>query len=88
MKKTPDDIKVKLVACKLRGKALAAFNCFKNLVGQVGDPDTTTWAEFKAWALSALAVDKILKRDRLETMYQCCKQKGSAEAFVETYRNL
>eukprot|EP00961_Rhodomonas_salina_P071469 959743-Rhodomonas_salina.1 len=63
MKKTPDDIKVKLVARKLRGKALAAFNGFKNLAGQVGDPDTTTWVEFKAWALSALAVDKILERD-------------------------
>jgi len=88
LKETPDSIKVTLIIALLRGRALDTFKSFRNEAGDTGNRDTTTWKEFKAWALQALRKDLIVERDKLDLEYEKIEQKGSAEAFIQAYRSL
>mmetsp|Transcript_25053 Transcript_25053/g.50892 ORF Transcript_25053/g.50892 Transcript_25053/m.50892 type:complete len:434 (-) Transcript_25053:90-1391(-) len=84
---TPDNIKTALAVGKLGGKAIEAFNAYTNAMGDTGNRDTTTWAEFSAF-LDTLAVDVLVERESLEKEFRNIEQKGSAESFVHAYKAL
>eukprot|EP00961_Rhodomonas_salina_P107472 1447023-Rhodomonas_salina.1 len=87
LKNTPDADKVRLVVPRLDGKALGTFKAFKNAAGNTNDRDTTTWAEFRQLMLGLLP-DLRVERDSLEAEYAKLSQTGSAEKYVEKYRDL
>jgi hypothetical protein len=89
LKGTPDSpLRVQLCVELLMGKAMISFKAFTNAAGNVGCRDTTTWTEWRAWALATLQPDVLVESEKIEAAYEKLEQKGSAEKFVEAYKVL
>jgi hypothetical protein len=89
LKGTPDaPIRVQLCVELLMGKAMIAFKAFVNAAGNLGCRDTTTWTEWRAWALATLQPDVLVESEKIESSYERLEQKGSAEKFVDAYKLL
>jgi hypothetical protein len=85
---TPDNLRCGLVVEKFKGKALSRFKAFTNAAGLTGDRASTTWTEFKAWMLVALAPDAAVESAKIERAYLALEQKASAEKFADAYREV
>eukprot|EP00961_Rhodomonas_salina_P037155 499509-Rhodomonas_salina.2 len=87
-KKTPDEVKVPLVVCKLKGRALHVFKSFTNANGNINNASTTTFAEFKRLMLTLVSNNR-LEYEAIEKEYEALSQKnGSAEKFGNAYYSL
>jgi len=87
-KNTPDAQKCKLIVAKFEGQALTRFKGFTNSAGNINCRETTTWPEFRAWMLSALTPDTLVESAKIERAYAALSQKGSAEKFADSFREL
>jgi hypothetical protein len=86
--RTPDNEKVSLLVTKLQGTARKRFKGFVNTNGDLGDRKTTSYSEFSAWALVALAHDKKVEAKALRTKLDALRQTGSCQAFVNAFSAL
>lgn len=66
---------------------MKTFKAFTNALGDAGNRDTTTYAEFKTLALTLLP-NSLIKRDAIEKEYAALTQKAAADKFVEQYTAL
>jgi hypothetical protein len=88
LKRTPDAVRCTLILEKLQMKAQGRFKAFLNAAGDTGSRATTTWAELKAWMLSAFAPDALVESNKIEALYRNLEQRGSAEKFADAYRDI
>ncbi len=88
LKGTPDMLRCTLVLEKFEAKALGRFKSFTNCNSDTGYCSTTGWAKFRLWMLSALTPDALVESNQLEKQYLALEQKGSAERFADSYREL